>query len=335
MRAHPRLTVSIIFAYASLLAAPSKGQVPATPEFAVPPHARLLVVSPHPDDGTLAGAGLMARVLATGGSVHVVQITSGDAFANGVKALEKTELPTADDYRRYGAVREHETVSAMAVIGLRRRAITFLGFPDDGLCRLVSDYRSAALAYESPYTRRDSPPVMEQIVRGAAYRGDDAERELERVVASFKPTMVLMPSARDEHPDHCSTHLLVHSALAAAGVHPQVLHFLIHYGTWPPEGGAVGSGEDQQLVPPARLQTSDASWRSLTLTAAERKAKGRALDAYRSQMLAIGPFIKAFERVNELFVDGDPETIAPCWCRGADIAAGRARQPATPTAIHQ
>jgi LmbE family N-acetylglucosaminyl deacetylase len=322
VRVDPRFTSFIFFVCASLLAAPSRGQAPATPELGVPPHTRLLVVSPHPDDGTLAGAGLMIRVLAAGGSVHVVQITSGDAFANGVKALAKTDLPTADDYRRYGAVREHETVSAMTVIGLRRRAITFLGFPDDGLCRLVSDYRSAALAYESPYTRRDSPPVMEQIVRGAAYRGDDAERELERVLASFKPTMVLMPSGRDEHPDHCSTHLLVHSALAAAGVHPQVLHFLIHYGTWPPEEGGADQAVAETLTPPARLRTADMRWVSLTLTVGERRSKVRALEAYGSQMLAIGPFMKAFERVNELFVDGDPETLAPCWCRGQDVANG-------------
>jgi LmbE family N-acetylglucosaminyl deacetylase len=335
VRVHSRFTASILFLCASLLAAPSNGQVPATPELSVPPHTRLLVVSPHPDDGTLAGAGLMARVLAAGGSVHVVQITSGDAFANGVKALAKTELPTADDYRRYGALRERETVSAMAAIGLRRRGITFLGFPDDGLCRLVSDYRSAALAYQSPYTRRDSPPVMEQIVRGAAYRGEDAERELERVVASFKPTLVLMPSARDEHPDHCSTHLLVHSALAAAGIHPQVLHFLIHYGTWPPDATDLGEAGVEKLAPPARLQTADIRWLSLTLTARETRMKSRALATYQSQMLAIGPFLKAFERVNELFADGDPETIAPCWCRGQDVAAGRVKSAATATAIHQ
>ncbi len=114
----------------------------------------------------------------------------------------------------------------MSIIGLHRHSVTFLGFPDDGLCRLVSDYRSAAPAFESPYTRRDSPPVLEQIVRGAAYRGDDAERELERVIANVEPTMVLMPSPRDEHPDHCSTHLMTHSALQMSGAKARVLHLL-------------------------------------------------------------------------------------------------------------
>ena len=39
----------------------------------------LLVVSPHPDDETLCCAGVIQRVIAAGGRVSVVWITSGDA----------------------------------------------------------------------------------------------------------------------------------------------------------------------------------------------------------------------------------------------------------------
>jgi LmbE family N-acetylglucosaminyl deacetylase len=189
------------------------------------------------------------------------------------------------------------------------------------LCRLVSDYRTAALAFESPYTRRDSPPLTEQVVPGSAYRGDDVERELGRIIASFKPTVVLMPSARDEHPDHCSTHLMVHSALAAAAaldpqVAPRVLHFLIHYGAWP-------DANAPDVLPPAHLLAGDLQWRSLSLAPRETAAKKQALASYGSQMLAIGPLMKAFDRANELFIEGDTVTIAPCWCRGQDVAAGR------------
>src|SRR5579862_6499889 len=105
------------------------------------PHAvRLLVVSPHPDDGALGGAGLMTRVVAAGGRVRVVQMTSGDAFSTSVKTEANTATPSADDYRRYAAQREHESVTALSALHVRRRALTFLGFPDDGLCRLEPDY---------------------------------------------------------------------------------------------------------------------------------------------------------------------------------------------------
>ena len=51
---------------------------------------RLLVISPHPDDGALAAAGLMVRTVARGGVVRVVQMTSGDAFSEGVKRVDHT-----------------------------------------------------------------------------------------------------------------------------------------------------------------------------------------------------------------------------------------------------
>jgi LmbE family N-acetylglucosaminyl deacetylase len=284
--------------------------------------ARLLVISPHPDDGTLGGGGLIARVVAGGGRVGVVQVTSGDAFATGLKAEIHSEAPTADDYRRYGALREHESVAALAQLGVHQRSITFLGFPDDGLCRLVSDYRSAAArAFESPYTRRVSPPLPEQIASGVAYRGEDAERELARIITAFRPTLVLMPDARDEHPDHCSTHLLAHEALDAAidnapDLRPRVLHYLIHYGSWP-AAELTGSG----LRPPPRLALVGVGWRSLALTPSDRARKKKALAAYRSQVLAMGATMTSFERENELFAEGDPDGVAPCWCRGIDVAA--------------
>jgi LmbE family N-acetylglucosaminyl deacetylase len=295
--------------------------------------ARLLVISPHPDDATLGGGGLMARVVAGGGTVRVVQVTSGDAFANGVKAVIRSDRPTVGDYRRYGALREQETVQALTCLGVPRRAITFLGFPDDGLCRLVSDYRSAAaLAFESPYTRRVSPPAPERIAPDVAYRGEDATRELARVIVAFRPTLLLIPDPRDEHPDHCSTHILAHDALAAAineaaRLQPRVLHYLIHYGTWPAPAG------EATLTPPARLAIAERGWRRLNLAAGELARKKNALATYRSQVLAIGSTLASFERGNELFAEGDADDGAPCWCGGVNVASGAgwsARPPAKP-----
>src|SRR5207253_2437081 len=57
------------------------GSAPANPE-ALPPidaGTSLLVVAPHPDDETLCCAGVIQRVLRSGGRASVVWITSGDA----------------------------------------------------------------------------------------------------------------------------------------------------------------------------------------------------------------------------------------------------------------
>src|SRR4030095_6335023 len=46
---------------------------------------RLVVLSPHPDDETLAAGGLIQRVLQSGGKVKVVFLTSGDGYPEGVE----------------------------------------------------------------------------------------------------------------------------------------------------------------------------------------------------------------------------------------------------------
>jgi LmbE family N-acetylglucosaminyl deacetylase len=284
---------------------------------------RLLVVSPHPDDGTLGGGGLIQRVRRLGGAVRVVQITSGDAFSNGLIAEAHITRPTPSDYRRYGALRERESAAALRALGVARSSVITLGFPDDGLCELAPKRRTiTAAAYKSPYTNRESPPRSERILSGIAYRGADLGRELQRILIDFRPTLVLIPHPRDEHPDHCTTHLWMHEALAAvaaarAPVTPIVLHYLVHYPNWPAAAAASGA----PLAPPATLLTANSQWRSLALTDRERAGKARALATYRSQVIAIGPFLKSFDRSNEVFMETEPEGHAACWCRGEDIAA--------------
>jgi LmbE family N-acetylglucosaminyl deacetylase len=275
---------------------------------------RALVISPHPDDATLGAGGLIQRVMRQGGTVRLVQMTGGDAFPKGVTAIRPRIRPTAGSYRWYGSLREHEAIRAMRHLGVHRSRIRLLGFPDEGLCVLASADR-AGTAFESPYTRRDSPPKSEQIVRGTAYRGDDLVRELTHLIEAFRPTLVVLPYPGDEHPDHCATHLLVHRAMADAvdaGLRPpRVLHYIIHYQGWP----AVDEAS-RPLDPPASLPADESSWRTLSLTAAERTAKGLALDAYRSQMLVMRDFLRAFDRPNELFIESEPSRPIPCWCEG-------------------
>src|SRR5437660_6708826 len=103
---------------ASLLAlglGASPRAVDAVPELDlhVSPATRLLIVAPHPDDEALGAGGLIQRVVAAGGSVRVVLITSGDAFPEGVEASEHIHRPRARDYRTYGDLRERETTAAM------------------------------------------------------------------------------------------------------------------------------------------------------------------------------------------------------------------------------
>src|ERR1700722_5927563 len=95
---------------------PELGAVPSL-ELAIGPATRLLIIAPHPDDETLAAAGLMRRVISRGGAVHVVWMTSGDGFPEGVETEEGIANPTLQDYRRYGRLRER---GAHAPVGAAR-----------------------------------------------------------------------------------------------------------------------------------------------------------------------------------------------------------------------
>jgi LmbE family N-acetylglucosaminyl deacetylase len=283
---------------------------------------RALVISPHPDDATLAAGGLMQRILQQGGTVRVVQMTDGDAFPQGVVALKPGLHPSSPVYRWYGSLRERESIHALRQIGVHRSQIRLLGFPDEGLCRLASAGRTTP-AFLSPYTDRESPPASEQIVPGTMFRRDDLLRELTRLIQDVRPTLVVLPHAGDEHPDHCATHLLVHEAVSDAvadGLHmPRVLHYILHYPGWP----ASSNGHAPIEPPGGRAQ--EWQWLTLPLTPAEQTIKQRALNAYRSQTLVMLDFFKSFERSNELFIEGEPLAPFPCWCAGDNIspAAGR------------
>ncbi|HZT75319.1 MAG TPA: PIG-L family deacetylase [Vicinamibacterales bacterium] len=270
---------------------------------------RAIIVSPHPDDGVLGAGGLIQRIVARGGSVQIIEMTSGDAFPKGVAAVRRVASPpTADAYRWYGTVREREVVRAMKALGVARSRVRLLGFPDEGLCQLA-DAHGANTVFASPYTRRDSPPAPEKMLADAKYRGADARQELENLFVAFRPNLIVTPDGHDEHPDHCATRLLVHDAIAGAtsrGIRPPtVLHYLIHYRDWPAD--------------PTHFPAQDA-FKTLRLTDGERARKREAVHAYRTQMSVMAAFMTAFDTPDERFIVGQHEAPAACWCAGTNIA---------------
>jgi LmbE family N-acetylglucosaminyl deacetylase len=317
------VTTAVTAAAVCALGAVLLGSTAAPLEFRPPlgPGTRLLVFAPHPDDEALGAAGLIQRVLTSGGSVRVALMTSGDAFSEGVETETHVRRPGPRDYRGYGDLRERETTAAMRILGVDRAHILFLGFPDGGLCLIASKYLSAkAVAYRSPYTGRIAPEASEQMIRGVSYRGTDIRREVESILTSYRPTLIAVPNREDRHPDHCATPIFVHEALEAvagpAHLTPRVLRYLIHDDNWPP----LDEARDEPLREPPNIPSGNGVWRTLPLTSLEAATKQRALEAYASQWLVIGKLLHAFERPNELFVEGWTMKSPPCWCDSSRVA---------------
>ena len=102
--------------------------------------ARLLGVWAHPDDECYLSAGLMARVIAAGGSVRIVCATRGEYGTS-----DRAEMGSP----RFGRFREFELRSSLAVLGVDD--VHFLGIPDGEclevdqteMCEVVADHIAA------------------------------------------------------------------------------------------------------------------------------------------------------------------------------------------------
>ncbi len=84
------------------------------PLFVLTDTDRLLILAPHPDDETLAAAGLIQQIVALGGAVRVIIVTDGNKW--GKKLL-----------------RQKEVSQAMSLCGLQTENLIFWPFGDSHL----------------------------------------------------------------------------------------------------------------------------------------------------------------------------------------------------------
>jgi LmbE family N-acetylglucosaminyl deacetylase len=274
---------------------------PPRPTLSIDMNTRLLIVSPHPDDEVLAAGGLMQHLGAVHGALRVVYLTDGEGYREGVQVEEHVASPTASNYRAYGRQRTREAHRALRVLGFGPESLTFLGFPNGGLNRLMTKYWSERRnPYRSPYSRLDRPKKSEIVVPRTLFRGEDLSQELTTIIGDFPPTMVLVPRKEDQHGDHCAAWFFVADALGdVRRLHPDrdidLVSYIVHYYSWPFED------DRPRIEPPDGLRGGVSGWLDVPLTAAETRIKRAALAQYKSQMDVMGWFLEGFARRNELF----------------------------------
>ncbi|MGA2935709.1 MAG: PIG-L family deacetylase [Syntrophobacteraceae bacterium] len=292
----------LLSAFVTLAPACALAEKPGAIEPLISKETRLMVFSPHPDDESLGAAGLIQRVIKTGGSVKVVFMTNGDGFPEAVEMGDHISNPTARDYREYGEDRMWESLKALTTLGMKESDVIFLGFPDGGLTALRSKPGGKQKAYTSPTTRENRPSALAVVVPQTGYTGEGLQLEIERVLSDFRPNMLATTAPEDTHPDHASTHFFVKQAWKHLNKeHPEFkptwLIYLIHYGQWPM---AQGSGTWAKLDPPEDHPHKE-KWITLALTSEEAAVKRKALLEYQTQMIVMGRYLLSFARSNELF----------------------------------
>ena len=176
--------------------------LPAT--LKITPRDRLLVIAPHPDDESLATAGLIQRAVRVEAEVRVLFISDGDNNPWPQRFLERRWRIGAAERQRWGARRRAEALAALRLLGVPESRVRFLGWPDQG-------------------------------TTGALLRAEQASiATLAREFTTFRPTVIASPSLHDVHPDHNALAVQLLLALAESTDRPTLLHYLIHAPTEAP-----------------------------------------------------------------------------------------------------
>ncbi len=265
----------------------------------------MVVFAPHPDDETVGVGGLLFRLAQAHTPLRVVFVTNGDGYRRALEQDFAVERPTDADYVALGELRQREALAALAHLGVARRDVRFLGFPDGGLAELWRAHWLRTHPYTSPYTKESSPPDAE----GMGYDGQDLTSVVSGILQDFGPTVVVMPHPYDTHLDHAHTSYFVTEALSeldASGVlapAPTVLTYLVHHPRWP----ALRGPDFDRELPLAELP--DTRWSESELVPAALAAKRAALEEYRSQLGVMNGFLRHFLCRNELFATVDPSVL--------------------------
>src|SRR5256884_2727618 len=165
----------------------------------------LLVVAPHPDDETLCCAGVIQRVVRAGGRASVVWITSGDASELDLLLIERSLFVKPEKARALAATRMREAREASARLGVPEAGQLFLGYPDRGVLRLLTDHR--ATPYTSGATGAAAVPYPAALFPGHPYTGESLQPAFAPVLERVQPTLILAPSPRDSRSEEHTSEL--------------------------------------------------------------------------------------------------------------------------------
>jgi LmbE family N-acetylglucosaminyl deacetylase len=155
---------------------------------------RTIILAPHPDDDVIAAGGLIQRVLAARGDVHVIFVTDGENNPWPQRFTERKFFLEAGDRAKWGAMRRREALCSLSRLGVGEGCATFLAFPDQGI---------ATLGRRCDTRLRDT---------------------LRAIVEKIRPTLIVTPSSFDLHSDHRAIAYFAHKAAPDAAIATYVVH---------------------------------------------------------------------------------------------------------------
>ena len=288
-----------------------------TPVAASTGPADVVVFAPHPDDESIACAGVILTALADGQRVRVVFLTNGDGYPTAAAALRgKLEAQlSSEDFIELARTRQREALAAASVLGLRAVDLTFLGYPDAGLDKVYQN--TEATPYQQQFTRQSETygPARAEFsaeVYGAhaPYTRAAALANVAEILKRTRPQAIYAASGVDTHPDHQATFWFVRDAVRETGYRGAFRTFLVHASPLATYPCPAGCTPHLPLVPCApfdgRALLPGLPWPPATriaLTPAQAERKLRAVRAHRSQwqLEGEGTYLESFVKGEEVF----------------------------------
>jgi LmbE family N-acetylglucosaminyl deacetylase len=283
---------------------PTQPSVSDLPEITLADVHSLLVIAPHPDDETLGAGGLIQEALAQDIQVHVVVVTNGDGQEIAPVALGMEMVPDTADFVAIGERRQKESLAALQTLGLPQSDAIYLSYPDRGTKPMwLADWNSGC-PYYSKYTKSTSSPYPLTYNPNATYCGWDILNDLQSIISTYKPDLVVVSHPDDQHPDHLAVSNFTRLAIALENQRdpaymPTILGYLVHYANFPVP---IGHHPAIPLLPPIPLADPEYQWERLDLTQQQEQTKVTAVAEYSSQMHLMENFLVSFNRPNELFM---------------------------------
>ncbi len=264
---------------------------------------RVLILAPHPDDESIATAGVIQRALKAGAEVKVVCFTNGDNNELSFIVYEKRLVVKKKQFLNMGELRARESVAAMESLGLNQDDVIFLGYPDFGLMRMLVEYWGNGRPYKSLFTRVSRVSYLKAMSPNLPYTGESVLSDLESILIDFRPTMIFVSHPADVNRDHRAVYVYTKVALLDTEGRiekPALYPYLVHANKWPLPRGYH---PDLNFDPPINFQGSGISWQRLELTDEEIEKKYNAIGRYKSQIPYAPSYLVSFARKNEFFGD--------------------------------
>ena len=236
---------------------------------------RVLIIAPHPDDETIACAGVIRYCVENNIHVQVVVVTNG---GDG----------------KLGNIRYHECLNSTKILGLQPSNIVFFDYTQ-GVESLYKTNWNRTLNIHGNHTSNFA------YQQNAPYTGASLEKNMETVINDFKPTIIIYPDIKDSNPDHKGTSQFVEYATNKINYTGQKFTYLIHVSPGWPYPPLYFPQTD--ILPPSSMINQN--WVVFPINSSDEKLKYNAIYSYKSQMdksSIYQNYLTSFIRKNELFI---------------------------------